>query len=260
MADNFIANRTYRIWTIRMTPSCWTYAGPVVAVECDSITDLLFSACGPFVRAWDLRSSHSKAIKTLRSSGNMLPGSVNIGVAHSGEGKGSVSHRCRWARLAISKNFSKFQFHMHWQIERWSFELLLQTRHKINIWQNSTYSMHRSFKIWNPCENGCHLLTFYYVSIDRNKSNDIGIVQWQRWDTYDDIITLRFSQTREKRNNNFCHYCFSVSARVISILFDHVVHNRMEDESPLRNGQLTGRLVEFQAGSHLTSPVFRNEP
>lgn len=81
-------DRTVRIWDLNNSNGpigLLSHAGPVVAVEHDVKTDLLFSACGPFVRVWDLRSSHSKAIKTLCSSGNILPGSVNIGVTQSGE-------------------------------------------------------------------------------------------------------------------------------------------------------------------------------
>lgn len=82
------SDRTVRIWDLNNSNgpiALLSHAGPVVAVEHDARTDLVFSACGPFVRVWDLRSSHSKAIKTLCSSGNTLPGNVSTGVTQSGE-------------------------------------------------------------------------------------------------------------------------------------------------------------------------------
>lgn len=61
------------------------HAGPAVAIEHDPKSNLLFSACGAFVRVWDLRTSNTKAVKTLCSSGNTLSGNANIGLTQSGE-------------------------------------------------------------------------------------------------------------------------------------------------------------------------------
>lgn len=83
-----ISDRTVRIWDLNNSNGpigLLSHAGPVVAVEHDVKTNLLFSACGPFVRVWDLRASQSKAVKTLCSSGNTLSGNVSIGVTQSGE-------------------------------------------------------------------------------------------------------------------------------------------------------------------------------
>lgn len=84
----FALDRTVRIWDLETTSGptgLLSHAGPVVAVEYDPKTNLLFSACGAFVRVWDLRSSNSKAIKTLCSSGNAISGTANIGLTQSGE-------------------------------------------------------------------------------------------------------------------------------------------------------------------------------
>lgn len=77
-----------RIWDLGKTNGpigLLSHAGPVVAVEHDRKTNLLFSACGAFVRVWDLRSSHTKAVKTLCSSGNTLSGTANLGLSQTGE-------------------------------------------------------------------------------------------------------------------------------------------------------------------------------
>lgn len=62
-----------------------SHAGPVVAIEHNRKLNLLFSACGAFVRVWDLRSSNVKAVKTLCSSGNTLSGNANVGLTQAGE-------------------------------------------------------------------------------------------------------------------------------------------------------------------------------
>ncbi|XP_055302871.1 kinesin-like protein KIF21B isoform X4 [Sitodiplosis mosellana] len=85
------ADRTVRIWDLGKTngpTGLLSHAGPVVAVEYDRKTNLLFSACGAFVRVWDLRSSHTKAVKTLCSSGNTLSetrNTANLGLFQTGE-------------------------------------------------------------------------------------------------------------------------------------------------------------------------------
>lgn len=81
-------DRTVRIWDLSKTNGpigLLSHAGPVVAVEYDRKTNLLFSACGAFVRVWDLRASQTKAVKTLCSSGNTLSGNANLGLLQAGE-------------------------------------------------------------------------------------------------------------------------------------------------------------------------------
>ncbi|XP_031616973.1 kinesin-like protein KIF21A isoform X2 [Contarinia nasturtii] len=82
------ADRTVRIWDLGKSngpTGLLSHAGPVVAVEHDRKTNLLFSACGAFVRVWDLRSSHTKSVKTLCSSGNTMSGTANLGLSTTGE-------------------------------------------------------------------------------------------------------------------------------------------------------------------------------
>lgn len=83
-----LTDRTVRIWNLSKTNGpigLLSHAGPVVAIEHDRKTNLLFSACGAFVRVWDLRASHTKAVKTLCSSGNTLSGNANLGLTQAGE-------------------------------------------------------------------------------------------------------------------------------------------------------------------------------
>lgn len=79
------ADRTVKVWDLsrEVAQHCLsTHPGPVIAVQNDKATRLLFSASGPYVRVWDLRTSNSKPIKTLTSSGQVLAGNANItGVA-----------------------------------------------------------------------------------------------------------------------------------------------------------------------------------
>lgn len=77
-----------RIWDLGKTSGpigLLSHAGPVVAIEHDPNGNLLFSACGAFVRVWDLRSSHTKAIKTMCSSGNTMSGNANLSLTQAGE-------------------------------------------------------------------------------------------------------------------------------------------------------------------------------
>lgn len=77
-----------RIWDLSKTNGpigLLSHAGPVVAIEHDAKSSLLFSACGAFVRVWDIRSSHTKPVKTLCSSGNTLSGNANLGLSQAGE-------------------------------------------------------------------------------------------------------------------------------------------------------------------------------
>lgn len=62
-----------------------SHAGPCVGIEHDPKFNVLFSACGAFVRVWDLRSSNLRAIKTLCSSGSTLSGTANLGLTQPGE-------------------------------------------------------------------------------------------------------------------------------------------------------------------------------
>lgn len=81
-------DRTVRIWDLEKSsgPVCLlSHPGPVVAIEYDRASNLLFSACGAFIKVWDPRSSHAKAVKILTSSGNTLSGTANLGLTHPGE-------------------------------------------------------------------------------------------------------------------------------------------------------------------------------
>lgn len=84
----YSTDRTVRIWDLGKASGpigLLSHAGPVVAIEHDRKSNLLYSACGAFVRVWDVRSSHTKAVKTLCSSGNTLSGNANLGLTQAGE-------------------------------------------------------------------------------------------------------------------------------------------------------------------------------
>lgn len=82
------ADRTVRVWDLNKMSgpvALLSHAGPVLAIEHDPKSNTLFSACGAYVRVWDLRASHTKAIKTLCSSGTTLSGNANLGLTQVGE-------------------------------------------------------------------------------------------------------------------------------------------------------------------------------
>lgn len=82
------ADRTVRIWDMEKSsgPVCLlSHPGPVVAIEYDRSSNLLFSACGAFIKVWDTRSSNAKAVKTLTSSGNTMSGTASLGLTPAGE-------------------------------------------------------------------------------------------------------------------------------------------------------------------------------
>lgn len=82
------SDRTVKVWDLRtgQTPHCLSlHPGPVVAVEYDKNSRILYSASGAFVRAWDLRESNIKPIKTLSSSGMSLSGTASISTVQPGE-------------------------------------------------------------------------------------------------------------------------------------------------------------------------------
>lgn len=62
-----------------------SHPGPVVGVEYDKSSKILFSASGAFVRAWDLRESNIRPIKTLCSSGVALSGAATLSSVPTGE-------------------------------------------------------------------------------------------------------------------------------------------------------------------------------
>lgn len=85
---SFRSDRTVRIWDLGKANGpigLLSHAGPVVAIEYDRKSQLLFSASGAFVRVWDLRTNTARAIKTLCSSGNTLSGHANVGLTQAGE-------------------------------------------------------------------------------------------------------------------------------------------------------------------------------
>lgn len=61
------------------------HPGPVVGVEYDKSSKILFTASGAFVRTWDLRESNIRPIKTLCSSGVALSGAATLSSIPSGE-------------------------------------------------------------------------------------------------------------------------------------------------------------------------------
>lgn len=82
------ADRTVRVWDLNKMNgpvALLSHAGPVLAIEHDPKSKMLFSACGAYVRVWDLRASHTKAVKTLCSSGTTLSGNANLGLTTVGE-------------------------------------------------------------------------------------------------------------------------------------------------------------------------------
>lgn len=61
------------------SPHCLSaHPGPVVGVDYDKTSRILYSASGAIIRAWDLRESNIKPIKTLCSSGLALSGNASI--------------------------------------------------------------------------------------------------------------------------------------------------------------------------------------
>lgn len=61
------------------------HPGPVVGVEYDKSSKILFSASGAFIRTWDLRESNIRPIKTLCSSGVALSGAATLSSIPTGE-------------------------------------------------------------------------------------------------------------------------------------------------------------------------------
>lgn len=57
----------------------------VVGVEYDKASKILFTASGAFIRAWDLRESNIRPMKTLCSSGVALSGLANLSSIPTGE-------------------------------------------------------------------------------------------------------------------------------------------------------------------------------
>lgn len=83
-----LVDRTVRVWDMENTsgPVCLLpHPGPVVAIEYDRASNLLFSACGAFIKVWDIRSGNAKAVKTLTSSGNTMSGTASLGLTPAGE-------------------------------------------------------------------------------------------------------------------------------------------------------------------------------
>lgn len=82
------ADRTVKIWDLvtgSISHCLAAHPGPVIAVEYDQKRNLLYSASGAFIRVWDLRTSNSRAIKTLCSSGTTMNGSAPLSLLQSGE-------------------------------------------------------------------------------------------------------------------------------------------------------------------------------
>ncbi|XP_070495238.1 kinesin-like protein KIF21A isoform X4 [Chironomus tepperi] len=82
------ADRTCKVWDLRQSSTihCLSaHPGPVVSVEYDKSSKILFSASGPFIRSWDLRESNIRPIKTLCSSGIALSGAASLTSIPTGE-------------------------------------------------------------------------------------------------------------------------------------------------------------------------------
>ncbi|XP_055713660.1 kinesin-like protein KIF21A isoform X3 [Phlebotomus papatasi] len=92
------ADRTVKVWDLTTGTSshCLSaHPGPVIAVEYDSKKNLLFSASGGFIRAWDLRMSTARPVKTLCSSGSTLSGLAALNPLQPGES--SITALCMGA-------------------------------------------------------------------------------------------------------------------------------------------------------------------
>ncbi|XP_055684227.1 kinesin-like protein KIF21A isoform X1 [Lutzomyia longipalpis] len=92
------ADRTVKVWDLTTGTSshCLSaHPGPVIAVEYDSKKHLLFSASAGFIRAWDLRMSTARPVKTLCSSGSTLSGLAVLNPLQSGES--SITALCMGA-------------------------------------------------------------------------------------------------------------------------------------------------------------------
>lgn len=62
-------DRTVRVWDIENSSGpigLISHPGPVISIVYDKTSNLLFSACGSYVRVWDGREGYTKAIRTLR--------------------------------------------------------------------------------------------------------------------------------------------------------------------------------------------------
>lgn len=87
------ADRTVKVWDLAKESAlhCLSaHPGPVIAVEYDKISRILFSASGQYVRVWDLRTSSTKPIKTLSSSGQIYTGNTGGNIASGGITTGEV--------------------------------------------------------------------------------------------------------------------------------------------------------------------------
>ena len=70
-----------KVWDLRTgaSPHCLAaHPGPVVGIDYDKASRILYSASGAIIRAWDLRASNIKPIKTLCSSGIALSGNASV--------------------------------------------------------------------------------------------------------------------------------------------------------------------------------------
>lgn len=83
-----LLDRTVRIWDLGKDSgplALISHPGPVVSIVHDRKTNLLFSACGAFVRVWDSRDGYARPVKTLSSSGTICAGATNPGLIQNGE-------------------------------------------------------------------------------------------------------------------------------------------------------------------------------
>lgn len=82
------ADRTVKIWDLNrgVSVQCLSsHPAPVMSVEYDTKTKMLYSASGAYVKIWDLRQNDSRPIKTLSSSGSALPGNSFLPIIQTGE-------------------------------------------------------------------------------------------------------------------------------------------------------------------------------
>ncbi|XP_037037974.1 kinesin-like protein KIF21B isoform X3 [Bradysia coprophila] len=81
-------DRSVKIWDMQhesRPSSLISHPGPIVSLAHDRKTNLLFTACGAFVRVWDNRAGYTKPVKILCSSGSVYTGVSNPGLLQNGE-------------------------------------------------------------------------------------------------------------------------------------------------------------------------------
>lgn len=87
-SETFSTDRSVKIWDMQhesRPTSLISHPGPIVSLAHDRKSNLLFTACGAFVRVWDTRAGYTRPVKILCSSGSVYTGVSNPGLLQSGE-------------------------------------------------------------------------------------------------------------------------------------------------------------------------------